>query len=177
MNPDTPLLPPLFKIVVVPWRPERAFHRFTAEMGSWWPLRSHSVCEGKAVTCGFEPRVGGAIFEELPDGSRFVWGSVTAWEPPSRVAFTWHPAREPDTAQQVEVRFIAHGTGSRLELTHTGWEKLGAEARKARRAYPLGWTYVLNCFAGRGRAVTNLMLDGMIGVMKLVRRLKGRGAA
>jgi len=88
------------------------------------------------------------------------------------VAFTWHPGREPDTAQDVEVRFIPLGQGTRLELTHTGWERLGEDAKKARRSYPLGWTYVLNCWAERRRSATNLLLDGLIFVLQGVRRVR-----
>jgi uncharacterized protein YndB with AHSA1/START domain len=168
------ILPPLFKTISVPWTPDRAFHRFTAELASWWPLQTHSVGGARARRCGFEPREGGTVFEECADGSRSVWGTVTVWEPPGRVAFTWHPARTPESAQLVEVRFVPEGSGTRLELTHTGWEKLGADARKARRAYPLGWTYVLNCYAGRGRSPTNLMLDAVIGVMQLLQRFRKR---
>jgi len=166
------LLPPLVKTITVPWPPQRAFHRFTAELASWWPLASHSVGGPRAVRCGFEPQVGGHIYEELDDGTRHIWGTVTAWQPPERVAFTWHPAREPDTAQEVSVRFIPEADGTRLELTHTGWERLGKDARRARRAYPLGWTYVLNCWAGRQRAATNLMLDGVIAVLRTIERLR-----
>jgi len=156
---------PLHKTVVVPWSVERAFTRFTAELGSWWPLKTHSVGGPRTVRCVFEGRVGGEIYEELKDGTRCVWGTVMVWEPPGRTVFTWHPDRTPETAQNVEVRFTAEGNGTRLDLVHTGWERLGAEAKKARRAYPLGWTYVLNWWAGRERSAVNRMMDVMVRVM------------
>ena len=31
---------------------------------------------------------------------------VTAWDPPRRVAFTWHPGQSPETSQDVEVTFF-----------------------------------------------------------------------
>lgn len=170
-------IPPLHRTITVPWSPERAFTRFTAELGSWWPLRSHSVGGARTVRCGFEGRVGGQLYEELADGSRSVWGTVLAWEPPSRAVFTWHPGRTPDTAQQVEIRFTAEGRGTRLDLIHTGWERLGAAARKTRRAYPLGWIYVLNCWAGRQQSAINRVLDGLIWVLTLPARLKPSGPA
>lgn len=164
-------LPPLRKSIVVPWSQERAFTRFTSELGSWWPLKTHSVGGAEARGCGFEGRVGGQVYEELADGSRRVWGTVLAWEPPERALFTWHPGREPETAQQVEVRFVPVSGGTRLELTHTGWERLGNQARQARRSYPLGWTYVLNVWAGRGRSAVNLLLDGLIWLLRLPARV------
>jgi Activator of Hsp90 ATPase homolog 1-like protein len=113
--------------------------------------------------------VGGDIYEELSDGTRHVWGTVTVWEPPSRTVFTWHPGRRPDTSQNVELRFLPEGSGTRLELTHSGWERLGKLARKARRGYPLGWTYVLNRWAGRSGSPVNLVLDGVIRTLRVPR--------
>lgn len=163
-------LPPLHRTITVPWGLERAFTRFTAELGSWWPLASHSVGGARTVRCVFEERVGGEIYEELSDGSRCVWGTVLAWEPPRRTVFTWHPGRSPETAQQVELRFTSGENGTRLDLIHTGWEALGRDARKARRAYPLGWTYVLNCWAGREGSLVNRSLDALIWVLTLPKR-------
>lgn len=156
---------PLHKSITVPWSQERAFTRFTTEIGSWWPLRTHSVGGARTVRCGFEGRVGGQIYEETADGTRLVWGTVLVWEPHSRTVFTWHPDRTPEVAQNIEVRFTPAGSGTRLELIHTGWERLGAEAKKARRAYPMGWTYVLNHWAGKGNSLGNRLMDGMIWVM------------
>jgi uncharacterized protein YndB with AHSA1/START domain len=165
MTASTELFTPLHKTVTVPWSQERAFTRFTTEIGSWWPLRTHSVGGAQSQRCVFEGRIGGQIYEETSNGTRHVWGTVLEWEPPSRAVFTWHPDRTPDTAQNIEVRFTSEGSGTRLELIHTGWERLGQEARKARRGYPMGWTYVLNHWAGRGGSLTNRLTDGMIWVM------------
>ena len=51
---------------------------------------------------------------------------------------------------EVEVRFIADGAGTRVELEHRGWERVGAEATEVREAYdsPRGWVTTLNVFAG-----------------------------
>jgi hypothetical protein len=64
------------------------------------------------------------------------------------------------------------GRGTRLELIHSGWERLGEQAKKPRRSYPLEWTCVLNCWAGRRRSATNLLLDGVIIVLQGVRRAR-----
>lgn len=165
---------PLHKSVTVPWSQERAFKRFTTEIDSWWPLKTHSVGGARTLRCVFEGKVGGQIFEETRDGTRLVWGTVLEWDPPSRAVFTWHPAHSPDAAQNIEVRFTAVGNGTRLDLLHTGWERLGAEAKKARRAYPMGWTYVLNHWADRGNSIANKLMDGMIWV---VLKIKPSGRA
>lgn len=154
-------IPPLIKQVTVPAPPADAFRRFTAEFGSWWPLKTHSVFEGKAVHAEIEPRVGGRIFERNGDGRESDWGEVTIWEPVTRVAFTWHPGDESGTAGLVELRFEAVGNGTRLTLTHTGWERFGTVAMKVRGGYDFGWGYVLAVYEGRKWApvivITNLL--------------------
>jgi len=73
-------------------------------------------------------------------------------DPGRRIRFTWHPGREPDTAQWIEVDFAATGTGARVTLTHGGWEALDEIAPILRREYASGWREVLDgFFAGRAQ--------------------------
>jgi hypothetical protein len=95
-----------------------------------------------------DPRVGGEIVESIRGGRESHWGTITAWEPPTRVAFTWHPGRTPESATRVEVRFVPDGTGTRVELVHSGWEAMGDLAKTARNGYPIGWAYVLRLYGG-----------------------------
>lgn len=177
---DQPRTPPRFtpirKRLTLATDPERAFRRFTAELATWWPLRSHSVGQEQAETVTMEGRVGGRIVERIRGGREAIWGTVTAWDPPHRVAFTWHPGREPATAQDVEVRFTPTGTATRVELVHTGFERLGRLARTARRGYPIGWTYVLGCYAAR-RGPVMLMLGGLTALLLALRRHRRPAAA
>lgn len=176
MNPPLlgPVLPPVKKSVHIPWGVEQAFRRFTAELATWWPLPTHSVGGADAVTCRFEERVGGEIFEEHGDGKRSVWGTVLVWEPPARVRFTWHPGEDPETRGEVELRFTPEGDGTRLELEHSGWERRGPRAKTIRRAYNLGWVYVLEIYAGRrGPLVRTLDVVGAI-ARRLQRRRPGK---
>ncbi|HWA56453.1 MAG TPA: SRPBCC domain-containing protein [Gemmatimonadales bacterium] len=163
-TPGQPL-PPIHKTITVPWSQDRAFQRFTAELGSWWPAHAYSVGQARVRRCALEGRVGGEIYEEWQDGSRHVWGTVQVWDPPSRVAFSWHPGREASTAQSIDVRFSPAGAGTRLDLVHSGWEHYGADAAKAHRGYPLGWTHVLNCWAGRRHHWVNLTMNAIVRVM------------
>lgn len=135
-------LAPLTKTVVVPCGVERAFALFTSRIGSWWPLATHSVGEQNATGVEMQGRVGGQIVETVADGSTHVWGTLTDWEPPHRVAFTWHPGQEPDVATRVEVRFAAEGSGTRLTLVHTGWANR-PDGGRARGGYDSGWEVVL----------------------------------
>lgn len=136
-------LAPVVKSVQVDLPPEAAFQLFTEGIASWWPLQSHSVGEDQAQTCTIESWAGGRVYETLQDGSQEEWGKVTIWEPPARVAFTWHPGGDPGQATQVEVTFQPSGTGTQVELTHRNWEVLGDRARRVRQSYDGGWEIVL----------------------------------
>lgn len=139
---------PLTKTVTVPLHPEAAFRRFTEEIATWWPMQTHSVGGEKTESVVFDGRVGGRVYERQQDGSTSVWGTVTAWELPVRVAFTWHPGREADSAQHVDVRFTPDGTGTNVTLVHSNWERLGEGAEGMRKQYETGWDHVLGRFAG-----------------------------
>src|SRR6185295_18241147 len=174
-------LTPLHKSITVNADQKSAFRRFTTEMTSWWPLQSHSVGQANTERVVFEGRVGGRIHEVFRNGGESVWGTVKVWDPPSRVAFTWHPGDAPDTAQLIEVKFIAQGNQTRVELTHSGWEALGDRARIARRGYPIGWAYVLRIYAGKRWSPVVILLSGltwvMMGVSSLKRPAGAAGAA
>jgi hypothetical protein len=126
---------------------ESAFRRFTEGIGSWWPLETHSVSPGDADAAVFETWVGGRVYERQKDGTEALWGTVTAWDPPRRFAMTWHPGRDAETATRLEVHFDEVEEGTRLRLTHTGWEVLGEEAAETCREYYKGWDPVLARFA------------------------------
>jgi uncharacterized protein YndB with AHSA1/START domain len=159
--------------VSVSWSPDAAFRRFTSDFGSWWPRASLSVGTSRVKQIVFETHVGGRIYEEHVDGRRFLWGTVSVWEPPRRVQFTWHPSREPKNAQDVELLFVPEGTGTRLELTSSGWERWDSgNAKGARRGYDAGWGYVLNTWAGR-RAPSMVLLELLFRIAALAQRFRG----
>jgi uncharacterized protein YndB with AHSA1/START domain len=125
---------------------EEAFALFTDGIAEWWPLEKYSIHEERAATVAFEGRVGGRLYEVSDEGEEGLWGRVTAWEPPHRLAYTWHPGRGEETAQEVEIRFIPDADGTRLELEHRGWER----APEARAGYDKGWDAVLERYAAAG---------------------------
>lgn len=141
-NGDT--IEPVRKTVEVGCTVNEAFRLFTDEIDSWWPLATHSIGEANAQACYFEGCEGGRIYESAADGSIHLWGTVTAWEPPARVVFTWHPGRDASSAQEVELRFSESADGTRVDLEHRGWEILGDRAAETRNAYESGWVGVLD---------------------------------
>jgi uncharacterized protein YndB with AHSA1/START domain len=144
--PDKPVsIEPVVKTVTVACTPEEAFRYFTADFGVWWPAASHSVVayasgfKDQPATVILEPRLRGRIYERTRGGEEHLWGSVLAWEPPQRVVFSFHPGRDDQQAQTVEVTFRAAPQGATVVLTHSGWEKLSANAQQERDSYNQGW--------------------------------------
>jgi uncharacterized protein YndB with AHSA1/START domain len=124
-----------------------AFKVFTDEIGSWWPLKEGFSFGGdRANEMYLEGKVGGRLYERFTDGEEYVTGTVTAYDPPSRVVFTWtQPEWEGPT--EVEVRFSEEGHGTRVELVHRGWENIGPEGEKMAGEYQGGWDLVLGKYA------------------------------
>ena len=150
-------VPPVIKRVTYPGSPEDAFDRFTLEIGSWWPLATHSLGKSdNALSVGFEHlQAGGAVVEHCRSGDRHVWGSITDIRRPRRVSFTWHVGRSPDAAQSVEVTFDPNEDGTtKVTLTHSGWERLGS-ALEAQKSYQTGWDTVLVRYVGSDGSALN----------------------
>jgi hypothetical protein len=126
---------------------EQAFALFTEGISRWWPFRSHSCAGVDALDVVFEARVGGAVTEVTRAGDRHPWGTLTAWQPPSHFAMTWHPAQPSDVATRLSVRFTASDAGCVVELRHDGWAAQGAAGPTVRDEYQHGWALVLGCYA------------------------------
>lgn len=139
-------LDPVRKTVTVEAPLDHAFMVFTERMDDWWPLRTHSVHEELADYARLEPRVGGNVFEVWREGTE-IWGEITVWEPPHRLVFTWHPGLAFAESTEVEVRFMARGDITIVELEHRGWEARGERAAEVRANYDQGWIETLERFA------------------------------
>jgi uncharacterized protein YndB with AHSA1/START domain len=135
------------KTVTVGVPVETAFRVFTAELGTWWPLASKSVSQEEAETVVVEPAVGGRVYERARGGEEHPWGEVLAWEPPARFAFSWHPGRAAETAQEVDLRFTAVEQGTRVELEHRGWEQLVGPGGEIPEHFETGWDEALASYA------------------------------
>jgi len=133
------VIAPLTLHVDVACGPERAFALWTDRIDTWWPS-DHTVTGRDDLTVVLEPGVGGRIFERTPDGVEHDWGEVTLWEPPDRLGYLWHLRRDRSDATEVAVRFAPRGVdGTRVEIVHTGWERLGADGGVWRERNEQGW--------------------------------------
>ncbi len=151
---QTLTVPPVRTSVVVQATPARAFEVFTAGFDRWWP-RTHHIGKTDMTASLVEPRVGGRCYSTHMDGSEVTWGTVLAWEPPSRLVLSWQitPTYQcepnPAKASEVEIRFVAEGSGTRVELEHRHFERHGegGAAMAASVGAPNGWTGILGLFA------------------------------
>ena len=69
------------------------------------------------------------------------------WRMTRRIVSLFPGSSSCEQAQLVEIRFTAEDRGTRVELTHSGWEKLGDAAASQRERYDRGWGNVFErCF-------------------------------
>ena len=132
------MTPPLRITFHVDCAVEHAFAVWTERIGSWWP-RDHTV-SGTPILVVLEGSVGGRIYERTEDHTEHEWGVVTTWEPPTRLAYSWHLGRDAAVATEVEIQFVEQGPdGTRVEIEHRGWERLGEQSDEWRDRNQHGW--------------------------------------
>jgi uncharacterized protein YndB with AHSA1/START domain len=145
---------PVRKTVTVTASAEHAFHVFTDRIADWWPLELHSV---GAEILGISPEAvafeGGWLVERMEGGREAPWAEVLAWEPPDRLVLAWKPNPNREAPTEIEVTFTpVPSGGTRVDLEHRGWERLGEEGREARDGYS-DWERVLARFADAANGV------------------------
>jgi uncharacterized protein YndB with AHSA1/START domain len=147
------VIEPINTGVTVRRSPEDAFRIFTREMSSWWPLQAFSMAEDtyadrgvKAESIVFEEQEGGRVYEVMSDGTEGTWATILAWDPPRSFVLAWKPNLTDNPPTELEITFTPDDGGTRVDLEHRGWERLGALAAEARAGYGENWTGVLSLF-------------------------------
>lgn len=126
--------------------PEHAFDLWTSRIDAWWPA-DHTVSGESETRVVLECQPGGRIYERTAAGVVHDWGEVTLWNPPDHLAYQWHLGGSRDQSTLVEVHFLASGTGStRIEIEHSGWDRLGASGPTWRDRNQSGWDTLLPHF-------------------------------
>ena len=137
---------------------EKVYREKAPNAVSWYRphLETSLALIGKAaaVDAVIEQHVGGRWYERGDDGSMCQWGSVLAWEPPSRVVLSsdinadWQ--HDPTLNTEIEVRFTAEsGDRTRVELEHRRLDRYGDRRDEMRRIYDTqgDWGRLLAAFA------------------------------
>jgi uncharacterized protein YndB with AHSA1/START domain len=134
---------------------ERAFTAFTERFGDFKPPE-HNMLGVPISETVFDPKVGGHITDLGADGSECRWATVRAYEPPTRVVFSWNISpqwqieTDPDNTSEVEVQFIAETPQrTRVELEHRHLDRHGPGWESVRDgvAHDQGWPLYLNRYA------------------------------
>ena len=134
---------------------ERAFRVFTEEFGSFKPPE-HNLLQAEIAETVFEPREGGHLYDRGVDGSECRWARVLAYEPPTRVVFSWDISpqwqieSDLEKTSEVEVRFVAVTPArTRVELEHRNLERHGEAWEAVREGVggEGGWPHYLQRYA------------------------------
>jgi uncharacterized protein YndB with AHSA1/START domain len=133
---------------------------FTQDFGSFKPPE-HNLLDVEIAETVFEPRVGGHLYDRGVDGSECRWARILAYEPPSRVVFSWdidpqwRIETDPEKTSEVEVRFVSETPErTRVELEHRKLERHGEGWEGVREgvAGDGGWPLYLQRFAEVAKA-------------------------
>ena len=141
------MLDPITTETTVDTTQDKAFDAVVRRIDAWWPMDPFSMAHGHVT---IEPKLGGQSIETAADGARFVWGHVTAFDPPRAIGLAWYVGRTVDQGTHIAVTFDADDDGKTcVRLVHSAWEALGDEAAEVRTRYRDGWQLVLGtAFAG-----------------------------
>lgn len=116
----------------------RAWDAYVHGLGEWWLPGSTSSGSG-LDRIAVDPHQGGRIVEHSRDGREVDWGEVTDAVPGERFSHTFRLSHEGD-ASVVEVTFVdLPQGGTRVRLTHAGWN----ESNRGARAKHLDWPVLL----------------------------------
>ncbi len=135
------------KTVMLACQPERAFILFTEQAGLWWPAdRRHTQDAASEIRI----EAAGRFFERSGAGVEVELGVVLIFEPARRLLLNWYPGTGPANPTQVEIKFEAVATGSRVTVCHTaGVAGQDVFARNA-PAYTRSWESVLDSLSMQG---------------------------
>lgn len=108
---------------------EKVFQAYVERIDEWWPRQGQNFRytfaprDGEPKHIRFEAKLGGRFYETFANGDEYVIGSITAYEPPHKLAYSWKsPNWNADTL--IEVSFAQTSEGTTLSLRHSGFEAL-----------------------------------------------------
>jgi uncharacterized protein YndB with AHSA1/START domain len=132
----------------LPVAAETAFAAFSDGIGAWWDP-AYSANADTFSGAVMENRVGGRIYGVHTDLGEVSWGSIVAWEPGTRLAWSWTLAQNRDHPSLLEVAFEPDPGGSVLRLSHGGWNEDNAASR-----HKFGdWPHILDRFVDHVRRI------------------------
>lgn len=105
----------IVKSVLLPLDPVAAFALFTTKINAWWPPdRRHTQDPASEIIL----LDSGRFYERASDGREVDLGHVQSWDAPHRILLDFFIATGPDKPTEVEILFVAHGSGTQVTVTH-----------------------------------------------------------
>jgi hypothetical protein len=130
-----------------------AFDVWTSRVDAWWPA-GHTYSGEPDVSVILERHVGGRIYERTTDGIEHEWGEVTVWDPPVRFGYLWHLRSKREVATDVEISFVeVDEAETRVDIVHSGWERLGEGGQDWQTVNLGGWSGVLPHYISAAEAL------------------------
>jgi len=124
--------------------PGDAFHLFTSRINEWWPPDNRHTSDPKSTLHLVES---GRFFERASDGREVDLGRVLVWEASRRIVLDFYVATGPDHPTQVEVRFDADASGTRVTVTHGPKPESAAQWDDRASRYERAWQRVFTSLA------------------------------
>lgn len=143
---------------MAPLPPEDAFEIFVQQINVWWPRQgvfpfSFAPAETYPGHIRFEGGLNGRFYETFADGTEYVIGRITGWDPPNRLCYTWRDPQWPaETTIAVSFNAIADGT----EVIHEQSGFVDAGVPKLPPFYEIGNRQTLAGFIAHCRAIFEL---------------------
>jgi len=125
---------PVTAEIDLPVDPATVYRLYVTRPGRRHPADGLSGAPAEIV---YEPFSGGRWYERGRDGREFEWGRVLEWDPPHRLVLAWMVGAstgvwafdpDPACASRVEITFEPCAAGTRVRVTHTGFEAHGSGA-------------------------------------------------
>ncbi len=142
----------------IPLPPEQAFDAFVQQMDVWWPRRgvfpySFAPETTRPLHIRFEGELGGRYYETFADGGEYRIGSITLWNPPAELAYTW---RDPTWAgsTKIRLRFEETDDGTRVTYSQDGFASAGVPWLIP--YYRIGCQQTLSAYIAHCRALSAL---------------------
>jgi uncharacterized protein YndB with AHSA1/START domain len=124
--------------------PGHAFKVFTTMTDLWWP-RGHRRTREAALV--MEAQLGGRLVERAPDGSEWLIGKITRFEPPQHLSFDWFPG-SPAAPTAVDIAFAGGPGATEIHILHRALSAGAIEAWPGKIAlFERGWDTIMPALA------------------------------
>jgi uncharacterized protein YndB with AHSA1/START domain len=149
---------PIVRTITVHAPPDVCFRTFVDRWADWWP-REHHIGQDREITeLYLEGKTGGRAYDVDTNGTECQWGTVLAYEPPTRLVIAWHIQpdfttidRDVNRSSEVEVTFTPMGDDrTQVRLVHGQLERHGDGAGSMRDSVgneEAGWGFLIHRFA------------------------------